>query len=348
MATIAPLEWYPQQMEALATAGMFWAQHMKAPPRPQDPHDLDTATPWWTNYAHSVVPSLFEYEQPITRGPDPEQESVEETELRQQNLTSQKHIDAGMIKYGKKVAENEQRLKMQAEADKAAKEAQADFDAKAIKSKVPMVIRAAEPKDVQKITTLYNMMVDRAVECADVVHVTKHTVLANIARIHDYGLPYIVAIGPRTGSPPEKLLGVAYATPPGDARKMYRFTTDVEIYVHPKSRRQGVANCLMDQLLSLLDETHPVRRGYKIKGPEMHNGPVRMLGSVQLRMPIDEAEKAQAGRVWKDGWLKKHGFELAGELRNIGVKDEKTVGLLIWNKRTGTKIDPSTVPVMME
>jgi L-amino acid N-acyltransferase YncA len=101
-----------------------------------------------------------------------------------------------------------------------------------------------------------------------------------------------------------------------DEGSMYRYTFDLEIYVHHEYLRQGIGSCLIDHMLSLADPMYVSRGGYEYgKAPTGHGKVVKKI-NFGYRYDADKTDKAElVCEVFKN-----FKFRKAGHLKGVGVK----------------------------
>lgn len=151
-----------------------------------------------------------------------------------------------------------------------------------------------------------------------------------IRTITDEGLPYIVAIdrknqhsgGQTFGHVSERIIGFAYIDDFCDKGSMYRFTFELELYVHPAYTRKGIAKCLLDRLLEMVNTGYPARSGYKWlnRGEYLKHGSSRVVKTINMSVPVEQGSEDMK---WLKPFLKKFQFREAGYLKTMGYKQNK-------------------------
>jgi GNAT superfamily N-acetyltransferase len=137
-------------------------------------------------------------------------------------------------------------------------------------------------------------------------------------------LPYIVAIakGRQARNQQhyvrENVVGFASLTDFCDRGSMYRFTMEMELFVHPGYTRKGIARCLLDRLLSTVSTSYQLKEGYQYeqRGDYLKNGAGRVVKTVNLAWP----HGAQDNTDWVTKFLNEFDFKKAGHLRHMGAK----------------------------
>lgn len=122
---------------------------------------------------------------------------------------------------------------------------------------------------------------------------------------------------------PDTILGFAIADDYNDMLGMYRFTAEVELFVHKDYYLKGVAKCLLDKMMAMLDPEYIERGGYDIEGDELEGvGQSRIIQNVIINLPY-ETEKPMR-LEWIGKWLKNWiGFTQVADLPKVGLKDKK-------------------------
>jgi len=140
-------------------------------------------------------------------------------------------------------------------------------------------------------------------------------------------LPYIVAVA--RGNQPkgrqqyiqERIVGFASLEDYCDKGSTYRFTMELEIFVHPGYTRKGIAKCLLDRLLSTVSTGHTPRGGYEWinHGEYLKHDAERVVKTVNLSVPHENKDDME----WMTKLLKEFKFIKAGHLKQMGAKMDK-------------------------
>lgn len=149
-------------------------------------------------------------------------------------------------------------------------------------------------------------------------------IVDRISAIIDQGLPYIVAVhkgfclnGPQDYVN-ESIVGFACMEDFCARDSMYRFTFELECYVHPDFLRQNIAKCLLDRLLEMVNTSYPAKGGYEWinHGEYLKHGCRRVVKIVNCNVPHD----ADDDMAWMTTFLKKFNFRKAGHMHKMGYK----------------------------
>jgi len=112
-------------------------------------------------------------------------------------------------------------------------------------------VRAAEPSDLDQITTIYADAVTNGAASFELEPPTKSEMAARYDTLTAGGFPYIVA------EVSGRVLGYAYAGP-FRARPAYRFIVENSVYVSPDAKGRGVGRLLLERLVA-----EAVRLGFR-------------------------------------------------------------------------------------
>ncbi|KAF2216437.1 hypothetical protein CERZMDRAFT_89887 [Cercospora zeae-maydis SCOH1-5] len=102
---------------------------------------------------------------------------------------------------------------------------------------------------------------------------------------------------------------------------------------------KGIATCLMDKMLVLLDPGHNEKGGYFVYGDDLDaakpNGRVKNI-VVNFLYPCDRPEKHEQIRRWLVGNLQ---FQEIGTIEQIGSKQAKLVSKTTFVRKTGAVLE---------
>lgn len=106
---------------------------------------------------------------------------------------------------------------------------------------------------------------------------------------------------------------------------MYRFTFEMEIFVHHEHLHQGIGKCLMDRMMTLVNPGYMSKGGYDWvpRTEYLKHGCSRVVKVVNFSFPHanDAVEKEKLEYV--STFMKMFGFRKAGHLYGIGYKLNK-------------------------
>ena len=108
-----------------------------------------------------------------------------------------------------------------------------------------------------------------------------------------------------------------------DLLSRYRFTAEMEVYTDSAHYMKGIAKCLVDKLMALLDPGYIERAGYDIVGDEIEGGGTgaqRTIQNIIINLPYHKPEHLEWMSRWFSNWL---GFKQVGSLEGIAMKSGK-------------------------
>lgn len=138
-------------------------------------------------------------------------------------------------------------------------------------------------------------------------------------------LPYLVAVEKSNNRLPvgqkfvnERIVAVAFMDDYCDQGSMYRFAFELEMYIHPDFIRKGIAKCMLDRLIELINPSYMARGGYDWvnTGDYLKNGAGRVIKTVNISVPHEEGD----GLEWLTEFLKKFKFRKVGHMFKTGYK----------------------------
>jgi L-amino acid N-acyltransferase YncA len=162
-----------------------------------------------------------------------------------------------------------------------------------------VIVRASTASDVAAITEIYRHHVIEGTGSFEFVPPVEKEIARRRDEVVRRGLPWLVA------EVEGKVIGYAYAGP-FRARDAYRFTIEDSVYVRPESSRQGVGRLLLEKLIALC----------------------RDAGYTQMLALIGDSTNVGSIRLHE-----RCGFEHAGVLRDVGIKFDRTLDVVIMQLR---------------
>lgn len=347
MGEIVPRFWTPIVISRQAPQ-TFWMELVAShSPMPDEPIDLEGAKPWWERFVkgeNSCLNFLKDPPIPLVMGIDPEQEDADQKLKRKHDKGSSTH------------AENRRRYELERQQEKVDKKKQiaekhrklAAMDTTSntptnpnrVKPGYKLFIRSARAEDMGAVKDVYNYHIENSTAVPEMERRSKEEMVARYRDIRLRKMPFLVAFkpgvvikAPRNKKKqanqlvrddvqlPDTIVGFAFADDYMDSRSMYRFTAELEFYTRDTEYMNGVASCLLDKLMGLLDCTYQERGGYEATGDDIDGlTAIRIIKNVVINMPYDKPEKLEWVGKWLEEWLK---FREVGVLENIGTKDGK-------------------------
>ena len=164
------------------------------------------------------------------------------------------------------------------------------------------------------------------------------------------GLPYLVAVSKSNqsradpGYVSEKIAGFINLDDYCDQSSSYRYTFEMELFVHPGFVSKGLGKCLVDRLLEMVDTSYRARGGYEYVNDDeyLKTGPSRIIKTVLLNVHHENGEDLDAD--WRGKFLSACKFVRVGRLPKAGYKYDKVVDVSIFAHQTNEDIDPSARP----
>lgn len=340
--------WRPEQIEGYSSLKDFWDAFQHMPPETYDVDDLIGAKPWWETSLSSMACFLVPPEQPEHKGVNVTDQSKEEIRKLEGDRGSnhfierwtggwRPHHDQFKGKGKSRAIPAPILTKVPPEKETRVQEEEA-FDGYipdlSIKPEVNLYIRRVHISDVAQITEIYNHFATNTCcvpECAPITSSRMADRLRSIKAVsHSFIVaclstgPSLKGVGRGPGrrnsprSPPtvDRIIGFAYSDDFNDSSSMYRFIAEIEIYTHPGYTRKGVASCLLDKLVAILDPYWICRGGYEVRDDEIGET-TRNVSGLWINFPyVPEAEEKQ----WVGKWLESCGFEQTGDHKQVAFK----------------------------
>ncbi|KAF2749387.1 hypothetical protein M011DRAFT_439842 [Sporormia fimetaria CBS 119925] len=333
---IVPHWWLPDRIEG-ESPQQFWRSNLSSSPGPVDANDLVDSSPWWETYVSKdglvyvgtmQVPDAF-----LDRG-DPE------------------NHESGVISTSAlRVSRERKRKQLRAEQiEKKRSTAYAPIhppppEAETLKPAANIFLRPATDGDIHAITEIYNLYVRNSVAAKEFGDKTPQQMANHLRSLMNGGLPWIVAVskgkirGSTTMSQP--VVGFAFIDEYSDRSTMYQYTFELEMFVHPDHRHQGVGKCLMDRMLTLVDPSYTPQGGYDwlLYDDYLSNGCGRVAKVVIFSYSTanDKPGLGELNQVIT--FLKSFGFRRVGHLVGVGYKHNKSVDLALYQRTTSEPIE---------
>lgn len=342
---IAPRYWIPISFghhssdTAPQAPQTFWSELVKSDtPIPYDEDDLVGVKPWWEMYQVKGGYSLKDYAAPRIDDIDPDENADEKAARERDRGSHYQAENRANQERAKKSAQRERRKNAQQKARKISEarfeDAIEEHNENAIKIGINLFVRSARLEDVPRIREIYNYYIDNSVVAPETVRRTDRDMRSRLADVRQNRLPFLVACEPGgkvlarrkkdKGEEiilPDRVVGFALADDYNDFQGMYRFTAEVEVFTDKDKYMKGIAKCLLDKLMSLLDPMYVAKGGYDVVGDDLQDGPQRRISNVIVNVPYDPNTPRLA---WMEqNLLKWMGFEKVGDLKGIGLKEGK-------------------------
>ena len=201
------------------------------------------------------------------------------------------------------------------------------------KPKANIYIRPAEAGDMAQITEIYNHYVRTAVVASERTPLTVAQWRARWQGSMDEHYAFIVAVQMSAKGPShnrrqanELVIGFAYAEDYGDSDGVYRYTCEVQFWVHHDYPRVGVGKTLVDRMIFSLDPVYCTRGGTPFVGgeDELHYmwGGRKIVARILILIPYPA--DCETNVKWQVEWLVGFGFSRVCTLPDIGHKFGKS------------------------
>ncbi|KAF3043549.1 hypothetical protein E8E11_005770 [Didymella keratinophila] len=221
-----------------------------------------------------------------------------------------------------------------------------------LRPKSNIYLRPVGPADIPGITTIYNHYVKDTVHACELEEQTEAQIRVWIDGIVQSGLPCIVAVSRRNqrkglqGYVMEPIVGFTYLSDLADSSGMYRFSYELETYVHPGYLQQGIGKCLLDQIVFMCNTGYHQRGGYQYvcESQYLKNGHSRTIKTILANVHYEKGKDEET--EWVTNYLGDFGFKKVGRLSQVGHKAGKVVNKIIFQMHTTEVIDPRSIPTM--
>lgn len=213
----------------------------------------------------------------------------------------------------------------------AAKEAEANYvpPPNPHKPTANIYIRPAEGCDIAQITDIYNHYVQHSVVASERRDLNVTQWRARWQAANDDLYAFIVAVqmngkgaGQNRRHGAEVVVGFAYAEDLGDGNNLYRYTCEIQFWVHQSFRHQGIGKTLVDRMLFALDPEYGVRAGTPFVCNENENqfkwGGRRIIKQILIQIPYPADDDYDF--KWQTKWLMGFDFWHVSTIPGIGYK----------------------------
>lgn len=360
--------WTPDYMEGYPLLQDFWDAFSTMPPSPCDTDDLVSAKPFWETPIAATACFLVPLDQPEHKGVDITDQSKEELRKLECDRGSNHFVNRWMGGWRPhhKEGNGKGRASITPAYTKAPPESEnlcvdstlgENFEDDetipdlAIQPKVALYLRRAQVSDLAQIADIYNHYVTNTCRVPECTPIQPSRMSDRLRCIKAVSHTFIVAClasgpnlkgigrGPGKRSPPitDRIIGFAYSDDFNDAAGMYRFLAEIEVFTHPGYTRKGVASCLLDKLVAILDPYWICRGGYEIRDEELGSDASRTVSALWINFPYVPEEEE---KVWAGKWLESCGFEQTGDHKKVAFKVGKCANLAVYTRATGCEIDP--------
>ncbi|KAL1598777.1 hypothetical protein SLS60_007919 [Paraconiothyrium brasiliense] len=337
---IAPRSWIPTKIEGDAPQS-FWHAFPTRAPSPLSDIDITENRPFWEEYSKDNTESFLN---PLQHPDKPELDFNDaENSKPGARKSATQHIRAvdekNQARKRRRLAKQNRERPMQEQLPR-------DPGYRPTSNVYLRPVIAADAKGIQE---LYNQYVDKTISAPEFTPRSRRDIVERIRTITDEGLPYIVAVhkGLHPRGPQdfvnEHIVGIAYIDDFVDRGSMYRFSFELECYIHPDFVRQNIAKCLFDRILEMVNTSYPAKGGYEWinRGEYLKHGSSRVVKVINCNVPHEEGDDM----VWMTDFMRKFKFRKAGHLFKMGYKYGKIIDVTIYQHETSEIIDSSVPPL---
>ena len=197
--------------------------------------------------------------------------------------------------------------------------------------KANIYIRPAIASDMRQITQIYNHYITNSVVASERDALTEAQWRVRWQDATGENFAFLVAVlknanrgGRFRRDNAETVVGFAYAEDFSESRNMYRFTCELQFWVHHQHLRHGIGKTLVDRMIGALDNGYYSRQGtdFVADNPiEYEGGGLRTIARILISIPHDAEDAKDIN--WQKKWLSQWKFEQVGNLTGIGRKFDK-------------------------
>ncbi|KAL6157371.1 hypothetical protein ACJBU6_04926 [Exserohilum turcicum] len=360
---LAPRYWLEAKVEG-TTLRESWKTISASQPEPLDDIDLTGYQPWWELYEDVVYSELVQKngqgQQQLGHAscylnalpvPDAMVDLTDpENPIESWKLASV--VDK--IQEKKKRMEEKQRrtLARRTRPVPESKFPMPVMEDRRIRPKANIYLRPVQPADIHAIGEIYNYYVENSIYTHEFDVRTDAQIRQRVNDITSAGHPYLVAISKSNrsrvtpGYVHEKVVGYINLDDYCGQASLFRYTFQMELFVHPGFVCKGIGKCLMDRLLEIVDTSYRVRGGYEyINNYEyLKTGPSRVVKTILLNVHHEHGEDAE--REWQGRFLTECKFTRVGRLPKVGYKLGKEVDVAIYAHHTKEDINATARPTV--
>ena len=190
-------------------------------------------------------------------------------------------------------------------------------------------LRPAEMRDMGQVTSLHNFYV-KSTACANELEENDEIYWrARLQECFDEGDPFLLAIYDGENrdrktqrKKSETIVGFAFAADYGLQKTAYRFTVELEIWVHHDYHHKGIGRSLLDRMLAALDPAYNFHECVPLLGKydatRWCSGGHSIVKTILVNILHNKFNMNTL--EWKKKWLEENNFEHQGTLWEIGQK----------------------------
>ena len=193
-------------------------------------------------------------------------------------------------------------------------------------------LRPAEMKDMRQVTLIHNYYILHSSFAQEMAEHEEIYWRERFQECHEDGNPFLVAIhkGEKAAKgvrdvhrkKSENVVGFAFAADYGLKSTIYRFTVELELWVHQDHLHQGIGMSMLDRILAAVDPGYNVLECAPLLGKydstRWSGGGHRMVKSILVNLLYQQTGEKDV--EWKKNWLSNKNFEYQDTLSQIGFK----------------------------
>ncbi|KAH9869900.1 hypothetical protein J1614_006821 [Plenodomus biglobosus] len=339
---IVPRRWIDTRVED-KTLREYWTDMSKKAPEALPGCDIMANPPWWDRYTDEsscYITSLTVPEAKVNM-------LDEENPVAQQDLGCVE--DKLNIIFQRRHAQHKRIMEKRSRPLYEIKSlALPAVESRGIKPKANIFLRPVQPADVRGIAAIYNWYVEKTIYTNEFDGRSEGQIRRRVNDVTTAGLPYIVAVAPSAYTRghadyiEEKVVGFISLDDYVDQSSMFRFTFDMELFVHPGFKHKRISQCLLDKLLEIVDTSYKARAGYSYRNESeyLKTGLSRVVKTILLNVYHESTSDPE----WQTKLLDAFDFKPCGRMPGIGYKHGKVVDVSIFSHQTTEDIDASAKP----
>lgn len=129
----------------------------------------------------------------------------------------------------------------------------------------------------------------------------------------------------------------------------WRYSFELDMWVHHEHLHMGIGKCMMDQILKLVNPSYSGKGGYdwRPRGDYLRHGCTRVVKAITFTFPhVGDVEDPEHVKLeWVDSFMKDFNFRKAGHIYGLGYKYGKCVDKVIFQTITGEDIIAAQPPM---
>ncbi|KAI8932933.1 hypothetical protein NX059_010404 [Plenodomus lindquistii] len=338
---LVPRTWVEPRIED-KTLREYWKDMPKKNPEPMPDCDIMADPPWWDRYVDETSCYITSLAVPEARV----NMHDEENPVAPYKLACVEDKLAAIEKRKKEALEKQMAWRNRPMPERMS--LPAPVESTGIQPTANIYLRPVQPADVRGIAEIYNYYVEHSFFANEFDGRTEDHIGRRIDVVTRAGLPYLVAVAkgnhPRNhpGYIAEKIVGWISLDDYVDQSSMFRYTFEMELFVHPGFVQQRIAMCLLDKLLELADPSYLAKGGYDYVNDSdyLKTGPGRVIKTILLNVHHESGKDVE----WQSKFLNSFGLKRCGRMPGVGYKHGQIVDVSIFSCKTGEVVHAAGLP----